>query len=88
MIEARAAITDGFGKFRIDTVEVEPPGVDEVLVEIRAAGVCHTDYDFMNREVVRVLGHEGGAHETAAEMVAAGYVPPMVIAMPSDGLWA
>ena len=59
MIEARAAITDGFGKLWIDTIEVSPPGPDEVLVELRAAGVCHTDYDFMNREVLRVLGHEG-----------------------------
>lgn len=59
MIEARAAITDGFGKLWIDTIEVEPPGPDEVLVGLRAAGVCHTDYDFMNREVLRILGHEG-----------------------------
>jgi S-(hydroxymethyl)glutathione dehydrogenase/alcohol dehydrogenase len=59
MIEARAAITDGFGKLWIDTVDVEAPGPDEVLVEIKAAGVCHTDYDFMTREVLRVLGHEG-----------------------------
>lgn len=59
IFEARAAITDGRGKLWIDTVEVHPPGPDEVLVEIRAAGVCHTDYDFMNREVLRILGHEG-----------------------------
>lgn len=59
MIEARAAITDGFGKLWIDTIEVEPPGDNEVLVKIGAAGVCHTDYDFMSREVQRVLGHEG-----------------------------
>ena len=59
MIEARAAITDGRGKLWIDTVEVEPPGPDEVLVELKAAGVCHTDYNFMNREVLRILGHKG-----------------------------
>lgn len=59
MIEARAAITDGFGKLWIDTIEVAPPGPDEVLVELKAAGVCHTDYDFMSREILRVLGHEG-----------------------------
>ena len=59
MIEARAAITDGRGKLWIDTVDVAPPGPDEVLVEIKAAGVCHTDYDFMNRGIRRVLGHEG-----------------------------
>ncbi|MGB5511288.1 MAG: Zn-dependent alcohol dehydrogenase [Woeseiaceae bacterium] len=59
MIEARAAITDGFGKLWIDTVEVSSPGPDEVLVQIKAAGVCHTDFDFMRREVQRILGHEG-----------------------------
>lgn len=59
MIEARAAITDGFGKLWIDSIEVLPPGRGEVLVEIRAAGVCHTDFDFMRREVLRILGHEG-----------------------------
>lgn len=31
---------------------------------------------------------KGGAHLTAADMIAAGEIPPMVIAMPSDGLWA
>lgn len=31
---------------------------------------------------------KGGAHLTAAAMIAAGEIPPMVLAMPSDGLWA
>ena len=31
---------------------------------------------------------KGGAHVTAAAMIAAGDIPPMVLAMPSDGLWA
>ncbi len=30
---------------------------------------------------------KGGAHRTAARMIAAGELPPMVLAMPSDGLW-
>src|SRR6185436_1663955 len=30
---------------------------------------------------------KGGAHRTALEMVASGEVPPMVLVMPSDGLW-
>ena len=30
---------------------------------------------------------KGAAHRTLAELVAAGDVPPMVLAMPSDGLW-
>lgn len=30
---------------------------------------------------------KGGAHRTAARLCAAGTIPPMVLAMPSDGLW-
>lgn len=30
---------------------------------------------------------KGGAHLTAARMIASGEIPPMVLAMPSDGLW-
>ncbi len=31
---------------------------------------------------------KGGAHRTAARLIAAGDIPPLVLAMPSDGLWA
>lgn len=31
--------------------------------------------------------HSGGAHLTAARLEAAGEMPPLVLAMPSDGLW-
>lgn len=31
---------------------------------------------------------KGAAHLTAAAMIEAGDIPPMVVAMPSDGLWA
>lgn len=30
---------------------------------------------------------KGGAHRTAARLAAAGEIPPLVLAMPSDGLW-
>jgi S-formylglutathione hydrolase FrmB len=30
---------------------------------------------------------KGGAHRTAARLIAEGAIPPMVLAMPSDGLW-
>lgn len=30
---------------------------------------------------------KGGAHRTAARMVSSGEIPPVVLAMPSDGLW-
>ncbi|MEM7798844.1 MAG: alcohol dehydrogenase catalytic domain-containing protein [Chloroflexota bacterium] len=59
MIEAKAAITDGYGNLIIDTIEVYSPAENEVLVEIKAAGVCHTDYIYMSRGIKRILGHEG-----------------------------
>jgi len=31
---------------------------------------------------------KAGAHLTAAKLIASGDIPPMVLAMPSDGLWA
>ena len=31
---------------------------------------------------------KGGAHLTAANLIATGDIPPMVLVMPSDGLWA
>jgi enterochelin esterase-like enzyme len=31
---------------------------------------------------------KGGAHITAAEMIQSGEIPPMILAMPSDGLYA
>ena len=30
---------------------------------------------------------KGGAHRTAMRLIAEGHIPPMVLAMPSDGLW-
>ena len=30
---------------------------------------------------------KGGAHHTAARMIQAGEIPPLILAMPSDGLW-
>jgi len=34
-----------------------------------------------------VWSQKGGVHRTAFQMIQTGEIPPMVIAMPSDGLW-
>ncbi len=48
--------------FAIEEVELEPPGEGEVLVRIRAAGLCHSDLSTVNgdrpRPMPMVLGHE------------------------------
>lgn len=59
MISAKAAIADGIGNFSIQTIEVEDPQNDEVLVKVKAAGVCHTDWDSQSWGKQIVMGHEG-----------------------------
>lgn len=49
--------------FRIEDVEIEGPGEGEVLVEVRAAGLCHSDLSVVaglrKRTLPVVGGHEG-----------------------------
>ncbi len=59
MHHARAAIADGNGRFQIAAIEVADPEGDEILVEIRAAGICHTDWDSQSWGKPVVMGHEG-----------------------------
>ena len=47
---------------RIEEVFLDPPGKDEVLVKIKAAGLCHSDLSVIDgnrpRQTPMVLGHE------------------------------
>ncbi|MGP8282419.1 MAG: NAD(P)-dependent alcohol dehydrogenase [Desulfomonilaceae bacterium] len=51
------------GPLKIESLELEGPRDDEVLVRIVASGICHTDIDMMDywdsAEIPVVLGHEG-----------------------------
>lgn len=46
----------------IEELELDPPGEGEILVKIRAAGLCHSDLSTINgdrpRQMPMVLGHE------------------------------
>lgn len=55
----RAAITAGDGRFSIAEGELAGPQQNEVLVQIKASGVCHTDFDSMSWKRPLILGHEG-----------------------------
>ncbi len=55
----KAAIARGDGTFTIDEVQVSAPEADEILVEMKAAGICHTDYDSLRWNKPIVMGHEG-----------------------------
>ena len=53
----------------VGELELAPPGPGEVLVEIGAAGVCHSDLSVVNgnraRPVPMLLGHEASGRVTA-----------------------
>ncbi|HLI67650.1 MAG TPA: alcohol dehydrogenase catalytic domain-containing protein [Caulobacteraceae bacterium] len=57
--EARAIVGDGAGGFADATLTLGDPGPGEVLVAIRASGVCHTDLDSLSWGRPLILGHEG-----------------------------
>jgi S-(hydroxymethyl)glutathione dehydrogenase / alcohol dehydrogenase len=56
---AKAIVTNGDGDFALEDVELGDPERGEVLVEIKASGVCHTDYDSMSWKRRMIMGHEG-----------------------------
>ncbi len=73
-VRIRAAVLDEMGRprpytdsrpLRIAEVELDPPGPGEVLIEVRAAGVCHSDLSVVDgnrpRPLPMVLGHEAAA---------------------------
>ncbi len=59
MIKVRAAIGDGAGGFAIQTIGLDAPQSGEVLIALRASGVCHTDWDSLRWGRPLILGHEG-----------------------------
>ena len=64
-MQTRAAVAWRAGQpLTIETVDLQGPGPDEVLVEIRATGICHTDeYTLSGADpegvFPAILGHEG-----------------------------
>ena len=64
-MDVRAAVAFEAGKpLSIETVQLEGPKAGEVLVEIKATGVCHTDaYTLSGADpegiFPSILGHEG-----------------------------
>lgn len=71
----KAAITDGAGKFKIDEIEVGEPLDDEVLVKVKAAGLCHTDYDSLSWGKKLIIGHEGSGVVVKTGKDVEGFAP-------------
>jgi S-(hydroxymethyl)glutathione dehydrogenase/alcohol dehydrogenase len=57
--QVRGVISDGFGHIDVQTFGIDAPGEGEVLVQIKASGICHTDLDHASWGEPLVLGHEG-----------------------------
>ena len=74
-IKSKAAVAWGPGEpLKMEEIDVELPKKGEVLVRIKATGVCHTDAFTLSGEdpegvFPSVLGHEGGG---VVEMVGEG----------------
>lgn len=62
-MKMRAAVVREINQLTIEEVTLDPPKAHEVLVRIRAAGVCHSDLHTYRGELRAmpplVLGHEG-----------------------------
>ena len=63
-MKSRAAVLYKAGQpFEVCEIDVQLPKVGEVLVEVVAAGVCHTDYSVKTGQLAAplpaILGHEG-----------------------------
>ena len=55
----------------IETLDLQPPGRDEILVKVHAAGLCHSDLSVIEGNRPRPLPMALG-HEAAGEIVACG----------------
>ncbi|MDF0497233.1 NAD(P)-dependent alcohol dehydrogenase [Bradyrhizobium yuanmingense] len=63
-MKIRAAVARETGApLKLETIELEPPRPDEILVKVKATGVCHTDLvvrdGMLPTPLPVVLGHEG-----------------------------
>lgn len=62
-MKIRAAYVPESKKLTVDTVELDPPQQGELLIRMKAAGVCHSDLHTLKGELRTqpplVLGHEG-----------------------------
>jgi aryl-alcohol dehydrogenase len=78
------------GPFVLEPVELSAPRPDEILVEVVAAGMCHTDLlvrDSRPESLPAVLGHEGAGIVRETGSAVRGLAPgdKVVLSFPSCG---
>jgi S-(hydroxymethyl)glutathione dehydrogenase/alcohol dehydrogenase len=66
-----AVLTEPGAQLRVETIEAEPPRAGEVLVRIAAAGLCHTDLEVIEGQLVYPMPIVPG-HEAAGTIAAVG----------------
>ncbi|OAN58487.1 NAD(P)-dependent alcohol dehydrogenase [Sphingomonas sp. TDK1] len=79
-MDIQAAVTEAAGgDFRIETVRIDAPGPDQLLVRIVACGVCHTDMVMRDGALPvpfpAVFGHEGAGVVEAVGPGVSGLAP-------------
>ncbi|WP_259407543.1 alcohol dehydrogenase catalytic domain-containing protein [Streptomyces akebiae] len=79
MATMKSVRTAGVGKVEVVDVERPAPGPADVLVRVRACGICGTDVTFLHMGGVPSRAHLGGelipvalGHEPAGEIVEVG----------------
>lgn len=73
MVTTRAALLYGPDQdFKIETVDIEEPSAGEVLIEVRACGLCHSDEHARTGDMPIPHYPVIGGHEGAGEVVAVG----------------
>jgi aryl-alcohol dehydrogenase len=86
-----AVVDEQDGPFRVEEVDLDEPGPGEVLVEIVATGICHTDGMARHGDLPfpfpGVLGHEGAGRVAAVGpgVVEVAVGDAVVIGWPSCG---
>ncbi|MDY6872184.1 MAG: NDMA-dependent alcohol dehydrogenase [Actinomycetota bacterium] len=71
-MKTRAAVLWGLGgKWEVEDIELDPPGPDEVLVQLTASGLCHSDEHLVTGDLPFPLPVVGG-HEGAGTVVEVG----------------
>lgn len=66
-----AVLWEPGGKWEIEEVELDSPNAGEVMVELTASGLCHSDEHLVTGDLPAVLPMVGG-HEGAGRVIEVG----------------
>src|SRR5262245_55060906 len=94
-MEIRAAVARApHAALSVETVELDAPGPDEVLVELVATGICHTDSAIVEKRgplpLPQAPGHEGAGRvvEVGSGVTTLSVGDPVVLGFANCGVCA